>query len=114
LTATSADDGCCTNGRVVAVVGLVGGLRGVELDTAEEVDGVVLVVEPDVGVGLSAELFKVSLLVQGDPLSRVARGRAGAGRYVAAPLANPGLATQEAWPGDRWRSNDPDAGSPAV
>jgi hypothetical protein len=80
---------------------------GVAQGVAEEVDGVVLEAEPDVGVdgrgdadvGVSEKLLdddEFDALLQeqgcrqGDPLSRVARGRAG-----AAPLAHPGHAAQK-------------------
>jgi hypothetical protein len=43
-------DGCCTKWWFVAVVGSVGGLGGVAEGVAEEVDGVALEAESDVGV----------------------------------------------------------------
>jgi len=49
LTATSAD-GCCTKWWFVAVVRLGEGLGGVAERVAEEVDGVALEAEPDMGV----------------------------------------------------------------
>jgi len=47
LTATSAD-GCCTNWRIVPVVGLGGGLWEVAEGVSEEVDGLALEAESDV------------------------------------------------------------------
>ena len=49
MTATSAD-GCCTSGWFIAVVGSGGGRGGVAEGVAEEVDGVALEAESDVGV----------------------------------------------------------------
>lgn len=49
MTATSAD-GCRTKRWVVAVVGVAGGLRGVAQRATEEVDGVALEAEADLGV----------------------------------------------------------------
>ena len=43
-------DGCRTERRFVSVVGSGGGLEGVAEGVAEEVDGVALEAEPDVGV----------------------------------------------------------------
>ena len=49
MTATSADSGS-DEGWFVAVVGLAGHLGGVSERVAEEVDGVALEAEPDVGI----------------------------------------------------------------
>ncbi|WP_371523125.1 hypothetical protein [Kitasatospora sp. NBC_01300] len=49
MTATSADE-CCTRRRVIAVIRPTGRLCGIAEGAAEEVDGVGLEAETDVGV----------------------------------------------------------------
>jgi hypothetical protein len=56
LTATSAD-GCCTKWWFVAVVGLLDGLGRASEGVAEEVDGVAVEAEADVGVNRRGDTY---------------------------------------------------------
>lgn len=54
MTVTSAD-GCCINRQIVAVAGIDGGLAEVAQRMVEEVDGLALEAESDVGVDVGGD-----------------------------------------------------------
>ena len=97
MTATSADGGCA-EGWFVAVVGLGGGLGGVAEGVAEEVDGVALEAESDVGVhgGGDADVGVAEEFLDHDEFDALFQEEGG-GRVpevVEADAAEPGPAEQ--------------------
>lgn len=97
MTATSADGGS-DEGWFLAVVGLAGGLGGVAEGVAEEVDGVALESEPDVGVdgGGDADVGVAQQLLDHDEFHSLFQEEGGrrVAEVVEPDAAESGLAEQ--------------------